>query len=427
MLRILFTGVVIAPLLFFAFLLAFAYGGIAARPLVEATPSARQDDIERLKGLLQAHDPRRLADGEVRTLSVSERDLNIALRSVLPRSDRQRARVTLERALGTVDYTLGLPASFPGDYFNLSLGLAAGGRNVQAQWLQAGDVRIPGWVLAPLVAAGEGLVAWHFEEYPDALDAIRAISVQPGELALTYRWNKALARQIENRGRETFLPGADRERVLAYYREVSAVSRQIGGRASLSRLLEPLFELARQRSVGGDHVAENRALLLVLGTVMNRSSIFRLVGGDPEDAGPMHYYVHWTLAGRNDLAQHFAISAAIAVAGGSVLADAIGAYKELDDSRGGSGFSFPDLLADRAGVELAEAAIGGQAGAVQGVMSANGLEESDFMPSMHDLPEGIMEIEFMQRYRDLDDARYGYVKKEIDTRIALLPLHRHRS
>ena len=37
-----------------------------------------------------------------------------------------------------------------------------------------------------------------------------------------------------------------------------------------------------------------------------------------------------------------------------------------------------------------------------------------------------MEIEFMQRYRDLDDARYGYVKKEIDTRIALLPLHRHR-
>ena len=60
-------------------------------------------------------------------------------------------------------------------------------------------------------------------------------------------------------------------------------------------------------------------------------------------------------------------------------------------------------------------------------MSADGLEESDFMPSMRDLPEGIMEIEFMQRYRDLDDARYGYVKKEIDTRIALLPLHRHRS
>ena len=426
-LRIFIAGVVIAPLLVIVFLLAFAYAGIASRPLVDATPSARQDDIERLKGLVYAHDPRRLADGEVRTLEVSERDLNIALRSVLPRSDRQRARVTLERGLGTVDYTLELPAIFPGDYFNLSLGLGVNGREMQARWLQAGDLRIPGWVLAPLVAAGEGLIARQFEEYRDALDAIQAISLQLGELALTYRWDKALARQIENRGREAFLPGADRDRLLAYYREVSAVSRQAGGSASLSRLLERLFSLAAQRSVDGDSEAENRALLLVLGTILNRSSIFRLVGGDPDDVGPMHYYVRWTLAGRNDLAQHFAISAAIAVAGGSVLADAIGAYKELDDSRGGSGFSFADLLADRAGVELAEAAIGAEAGAVQRIMSADGLRESDFMPPMADLPEGIMELEFRQRYRDLDDARYGYVKKEIDTRIALLPLHRQRS
>ena len=38
-----------------------------------------------------------------------------------------------------------------------------------------------------------------------------------------------------------------------------------------------------------------------------------------------------------------------------------------------------------------------------------------------------MEIEFMQLYLDLDDARYVYVKKEFDTLIDLLPLHRHRS
>ena len=41
------------------------------------------------------------------------------------------------------------------------------------------------------------------------------------------------------------------------------------------------------------------------------------------------------------------LSAAIAAAGGGVLADTIGVFKELDDSRGGSGFSFIDLLADR--------------------------------------------------------------------------------
>jgi len=139
----------------------------------------------------------------------------------------------------------------------------------------------------------------------------------------------------------------------------------------------------------------------------------------------MHYYVRWTLAGRNDLAQHFAISSAIAVAGGSVLADAIGAYKELDDSRGGSGFSFADLLADRAGVELAEAATGSAAQSVQRLMAKDGLQESDFMPSLDNLPEGLMEMQFRQGFGDLDDARYGDVKREINTRLALLPLYRH--
>jgi hypothetical protein len=57
-------------------------------------------------------------------------------------------------------------------------------------------------------------------------------------------------------------------------------------------------------------------------------------------------------------------------------------------------------------------------------MSRPGLRESDFMPALAELPEGLMEMEFRQRYSDLDDARYGNVKREIDTRIALLPLHR---
>ena len=54
------------------------------------------------------------------------------------------------------------------------------------------------------------------------------------------------------------------------------------------------------------------------------------------------------LAGRQDLAKHFAISAAISAHSGAPLADAIGLYKELEDARGGSGFSFDDLAAEPA-------------------------------------------------------------------------------
>ena len=118
------------------------------------------------------------------------------------------------------------------------------------------------------------------------------------------------------------------------------------------------------------------------------------------------------------------MSAAIAAAGGSVLADAIGAYKELDDSRGGSGFSFADLLADRAGVEFAVAATGPSAESVQRAMAQGTPQESLFMPRLDDMPEGLMEMAFRQRYSDLDDARYAHVKREIETRIAVLPLYR---
>ena len=129
------------------------------------------------------------------------------------------------------------------------------------------------------------------------------------------------------------------------------------------------------------------------------------------------------MRGRGDLAQHFGISAAIAAAGGGVLADSIGVFKELDDSRGGSGFSFPDLLADRAGVRLSTAALGAEARRIQRAMASDALSETDFMPPIDALPEGLMEMEFKQRYRDLDDARYGFVKNDIEQRLALLPIY----
>ena len=424
MLRIFFVGLLLAPFTVLAVALAFVYSGLESRPLVEVAPTVQQDDVERIKSLLYAHDPRDMRDGEVRTITVSQRDFNIGLRSLLPLPERQRAQVSLRDNLGVISYTLQLPANPVGAYFNLALALGTNGSEINVRWINAGTLRIPGWAVVPLVSVGEYLLERRLVEYRAAREALQEISLRPNELAVTYRWDAALVEQIEHRGREMFLPAADRERILAYYRELSALSRRVGNSASLSRLLGSLFILAGQRSVGSDAAAENRALLLTVGTVLNGSSVQRLVGGSATDLGPLHRSVSWTLRGRRDLAQHFAISSAIALAGGSALADAIGAYKELDDSRGGSGFSFPDLLADRSGVELAEAATGSAAVSVQRLMAGDGLKESDFMPPLDDLPEGLMEMEFRQRYSDLDDARYGYVKREINTRLALLPLHR---
>ncbi len=69
------------------------------------------------------------------------------------------------------------------------------------------------------------------------------------------------------------------------------------------------------------------------------------------------------LHGRHDLPRHFMGSAAIAVSGGGALSQAIGLFKEIDDSRGGSGFSFVDLLADRVGTRFGSLAVASRASA----------------------------------------------------------------
>ena len=70
MFKFLFAALFLTPLLALAILLAFIYSGIESRPLVEATSSPQQDDVERIKKLLYAHHPRDLRDGEVRTIAV---------------------------------------------------------------------------------------------------------------------------------------------------------------------------------------------------------------------------------------------------------------------------------------------------------------------------------------------------------------------
>jgi uncharacterized protein YfiM (DUF2279 family) len=130
-----------------------------------------------------------------------------------------------------------------------------------------------------------------------------------------------------------------------------------------------------------------------------------------------------TLQGRVDFAQHFLISAGIAASGGIQLADAIGLFKEVADSRGGSGFSFTDLAADRAGVRFAEAATGSNADRIQDLL-ADGVEESFFMPEARDLPEFMPEAEFVRRFGGVGAPAYREVAEDIEQRIAALEIHR---
>jgi hypothetical protein len=112
-------------------------------------------------------------------------------------------------------------------------------------------------------------------------------------------------------------------------------------------------------------------------------------------------------------------------AAGEPLANALGLYKEIEDARGGSGFSFADLAADRSGTRFGHLATraADSARQVQSVVAA-ALVDEHLMPNPWDLPEGLDQAAFARRYRDTSSPAYRAMIDDIDRRIAMLPLFR---
>ncbi len=398
---------------------------VQQEPLVAQDDSMRHEDVGRIKELLEQNDPRDLRDGETRRVEISARDINLLLNQAVSHAKHQALSVKLNPGRVDLDYSLALPANPLGQFLNLSARLEQSGSHLALDRLQFGDTRLPGWLFGPLLTVIDHYLSSRFTEYRDAMTAVQEISVQPQALQIVYEWQAGLAERLQATGRELFLPEQDRQRIIAYYTEIARQSLTHGrGAVSLDRLLQPLFTLALERSAGSkDPTAENRALLLALGVMLSGNSIGYLVGSQAAEGLPEPGPIKLTLRGRTDLARHFGISAALTAAGGSALADTIGVFKEMDDSRGGSGFSFADLLADRAGVSLAEVALGTKAVELQHFMG-NRAQEADYMPGYDDLPEGLMELEFKSRYEDLDSAAYALVNSEIERRLDSCTIYR---
>jgi len=391
--------------------------GIEPTPLIQSGKSLSHEDIERIKRLLRQHDPRRLKQDEVRTLALSERDLNLLLNYSMAHSLDINSRVDLYPASVGVSLTYRLPEKYSGNYLNASARLSPAADSMRVDSLEIGRLTIPGWLLNPVLRFLHTNMLEKFDEYGAVMQAIGEIRVNEDQVVVVYQWQPELAARLKSRGYGLLFSVADKARVLAYHNELNRIAGELASRRiSLEKVFPPLFELAGLRSDDqGDPQAENRAMLLTLAMYVLGIDVRRFVDV-PVRSRQRRMYL--SILDRHDLAQHFTVSAALTVSAGGGLANAIGLFKELDDSRGGTGFSFDDLLADRAGVRLAELATGNeqQARLLQQRMS-NELSESDFMPSIDKLPPSIMELEFKRKYRDLDSEKYRMVDDEIEKRI----------
>jgi hypothetical protein len=125
------------------------------------------------------------------------------------------------------------------------------------------------------------------------------------------------------------------------------------------------------------------------------------------------------LQGRADLAKHWALAAALTGILGPQAAENLGEWKELDDSRpDGSGFSFVDLAADRAGVQIAIAALGPETALATQERLRAATEDAMLPPGLLKGPEGLSEGAFVEQFGSLDRMNYKDAVSRIDAMLA---------
>lgn len=426
--RALFGWGVLAPLLglllaallglVLAALLAVALA-LDAAPTVQARESVLHDDVGRVLAMLRANDPRLARPGALRVVALSESEIDMLLNHAARRWLSARVEVKLERGAAAVRASSALPA---GRWLNLQARVVEQGGRAELQSLRLGSLPLPAALAAPALRA---LAARH-EQGAELLAAwamVQRVSLFPQRLSVAYAWDPAAPQRML----ASLVPPDEQRRLQAYAERLAAwttaraASPGADAPLALGLALAPMFELARQRSAGGqDAGAENRAALLTLTMHVTGHSLARWVPA--ARLWPQARPLRVTLDGREDFALHLLVSAVLALDTTSPLSRAVGVYKELADSRGGSGFSFNDIAADRAGTRLGELART-QPREMQARLAA-GPDDRALMPAWQDLPESLPEAEFKRRYGAVGEPAYQRLLAEIDRRVAALALLR---
>ena len=395
-----------------------AYLAIEDQPLIQRDVQLTPNEVKQAKKLFKEHDPRSLQHGEVKTITVSKQDLDLALNYLVHLVGKGASIVTATDGYLMSKTTVKLPKNPVGQFINVDLGISQTQNLPQLAHLRIGQLTIPQWLAEKSLQLALSR-AYHNTGSPAANEVIHQVAIHPDHVQITYQWNSAITDVV----RSAIVSPEDQERLKAYHQRLTQITTTIGQQSTVSlvTLMQPLFALAQERSKDGNVIQENRAVVLVLADYINGRGLRRLAPDSEHWAQPIQHKV--TLSERKDFSQHFIISAALAMEGGDVISNAIGLMKEVDDSRGGSGFSFTDLGADKAGTRFGQLVTTSQSGPQLQQKLARAIREQDFMPETGDLPEGLSEAEFVQRFGGVDSPRYNQVVAKIDQRIADLPLY----
>ena len=396
--------------------------GISDTPEIATDWTLTRDDIARAKKIL--YEGSKTKPDEIGTIELTQPDINLAANYLFNRYRKSTVRIELKDDIVRFTVTMTLPQNSLGQYLNISFRFGNdddGSKLPSLKKFKAGKLLLPAKFAAFVV--DEIIRHTSLNEYFIlATRPIKSIKIDQQKVTISYYSGLENLIQAQN----ALAQGGDNAGFDIYQTKLTEIiaGHDPAWRLSLADLLKPLFTLAYQRSTLENAIEENKMAIMTINNYVNRKETkkflsFPLSKLKTEKRYPTFLYK------RIDLAQHFIASAAITASMNGQVAQAVGEEKELSDAQGGSGFSFIDLAADKAGTRFGEMATSSPENArkIQQAMAAI-KDYSDFMPDPTDLPEHMDDAEFKQRYQSVGSAVYQELSKQIDDRIAATPIYK---
>jgi hypothetical protein len=405
------VGVLCAMLIFF---------GVSNKPDIAVGWTLTREDIARAKKIL--HEGSKTKPDEIGIIELTQPDMNLAANYLLNRYSKSAAKIELKNNMLRFTVTMTLPENILGQYVNISfrLGNNNGIELPHLKKFKAGKLLLPAKFAAFVIKKIIRNTSLN-DYFILATHPIKYVKIDQQKVTIGYYSSRETLIQARN----LLTQSNDSPEFEIYRQKLAEIIAQHdpAWRLSLADLLKPLFELAYQRSTLENAIDENKMVIMAVNDYVNKKET-KIFFSTPISNPTRGQQYSAFLYKRIDLAQHFIASAALTASVNGQVAKIAGEEKELSDAQGGSGFSFIDLAADKAGTRFGEMATSSPENArkIQNTMS--GIKDySDFMPDPRDLPEHMDEIEFKQRYQSIDSPAYQELSKQIDARIAATPIY----
>ncbi|WP_147301951.1 hypothetical protein [Thalassotalea euphylliae] len=334
--------------------------------------------------------------------------------------------------------SVGLPKPLNQQFVNISATLLPSETGLELAGVQVGGLSLSGtntirltrWLVDYYVGKGAT---------NKLLNTVTQVAISPNQLVVGLNVDKEVLALRQDASllakvRDELALFGDKAMITMYYQELLTFANHQPINGKVHQYINHIFNYANaqnQLALPASYIEQNKALLVALVLYFGDDRMALLVGDIAQldwrqRVRQARHRQVITLAGRGDLQQHFIYSVALQLLSNDQASDALGEFKEfLDTNQGGSGFSFADLMADRAGTRLAMMATYSEAQAqqLQTVLAKVGDEE--LLPTIQGLAEGLDEQGFSKEYQGVSSSNYQQMLIHIDSRLKTLSLYQY--